>query len=921
MTDAQRLLYQFAPFRDSTTFQMFVRVKFGWLLISVVLTVWHFQAAAEQLAAPWSWPAEYGFLFSWAIWLLTSGFGVRTVGQVAAPTRARQADDGGGERDLPPDFNKEQQLELLSTALRATANAIVITDVRGRIVWVNPAFTQLTGYELGEVFGRNPRILKAGINKEPFYQELWQTITSGGVWRTDEIVNRRKDGSLYTEQMTITPVTDANGAISHFIAIKQDISKRKEAETALARERNFAYQIMENMGEGLAVVDENGLLTYGNPALGQLTGRSQAELLGQPLDGWLQKHAGSTAQQEDVPGQSIRYEADVHAIGSATADGATECAPRDTDDTQRVVLVTEVARADAADPRGKILVITDMTARKQLEMDLARTRDRAIEASRLKSEFLANMSHEIRTPLNGIIGMTGLLLGTPLDAEQRDFAETIRTSGDTLLSIINEILDFSKIEAGKLELDPHPFALRACIGEVLDLLAPKAVDNGLELAYFVDEDVPEHLTGDETRLRQILINLVGNALKFTPRGEVIVSVRRLRQRKGKPSLEFAVKDTGIGIPAERVHALFQPFTQLDASTTRRFGGTGLGLTISKRLAEMMGGTMWVESQPGVGSTFHFTIQAEATPVQAIQQPPANTVALAGKRLLIVDDNATNRTILNNYAATWHMDVMTVASAAAALELLDAGQRFDVAVIDMQMPEMDGLQLAAAITAPPRNNPMPVVLLTSLGRYNEEQAPPSLAAHLTKPVKAQHLATVLLDVMQRNRPASTGKPDAAPAPQTEIVRLSDRLPLRILLAEDNLVNQKVGVRSLERLGYTPDVTANGREVLEALARRPYDVILMDVQMPELDGIETTRKIRKNSTLSRQPHIIAMTAHALEGDRELCLACGMDDYISKPIRLETLIESLEKLADTGQDATPNTCNSGATQGTKAQDDKPN
>lgn len=882
-----------------------------WLLVSVALTIWHIQASAVQLAAPWAALAEYGFLFSWAVWLATISVGIQTATNAAAPISARQTDGN----DLLPPFASDRQLELLSAAVRATANAIVITDVHGKIVWVNPAFTELTGYTLAEAIGRNPRLLKAGLNQEPFYRELWQTIKAGQVWQTDEIVNRRKDGTLYTEQMTITPVADESGTISHFIAVKQDVSKRKEAEMELANERNFAVQIMEHMGDGLAVVDGHGRLTYANSALSQLTERDQEKLVGQPLDTWLQMYPHPAATAEQLPGQSIRYEATVTPIVNLTAEGEAS----GPDECPRVVLVTEVRCSDAARSDGKILVVTDMTERKQLETDLAQTRDQAIEASRLKSEFLANMSHEIRTPLNGIIGMTGLLLDTQLDTEQRDFAETIRSSGDTLLTIINEILDFSKIEAGKLELDAQPFALRQCIGQVLDILAPKALDNGLELAYFVEENVPDYLIGDETRLRQILINLVGNALKFTSQGEVIVSVRKLRSQQSKTELEFAVKDTGIGIPAQRVGALFQPFTQVDASTTRRFGGTGLGLTISKRLAEMMGGTMWVDSTVNVGSTFHFTIQANATSAPSIRHTATDFGKLAGKRMLVVDDNATNRTILCKYAAAWHMAVGSVASAADALRLLDADQRFDVAVIDMQMPEMDGMQLAAAIAASPRYHELPIVLLTSLGQHTESHAPHNLAAHLTKPVKAQHLANVLLDVMELDQPAADQRSAQESATQETPVRLGDRLPLRILLAEDNLVNQKVGVRILERLGYTPDVAANGREVLDVLAQAAYDVILMDVQMPELDGIETTQHIRRDSTLSGQPHIIAMTAHALDGDRELCLASGMDDYISKPIRLETLIEALEKLADVRQIATSIPYAGVVSEGSKAQDDK--
>ena len=773
----------------------------------------------------------------------------------------------------------ERQRQYSEALVQNSPVAIVTTDLEAIVVSWNPAAENLFGYEIYEAVGKNLDSLIAA-NGELMDEAVEITRQTAQEVRINSVTQRaRKDGTRVDVELLALPVV-LNGERVGMIAIYHDISERVKAENALRQQKQYFEALFQNSPVAFVTADRNFRIVEWNPVAEKVFGYTQDEAVGQFVDDLVATHP---EVQEEAAAFNFRAE-EGEFIRAITKRNRKDGSLIDLEVLVMPVLVAE-------EQVGMLVIYHDIS-------ELLEARKEAESANEAKSAFLATMSHEIRTPMNAIIGMSGLMMDTELSAEQHEFADVIRTSGDALLAIINDILDFSKIEAGRMDLEEEPIDLRELLESSIDLIRIPASQKGLDLAYEMDPTVPPAILGDATRLRQILINLLNNAVKFTESGEVVLEVQSarypsapLRAGQARGSLHFSVRDTGIGIPADRVDRLFQAFSQVDASTSRRYGGTGLGLAISKSLAELMGGEMWVESVEGEGSNFHFTIRAEPAPELEVREHlTGEQPELAGKRLLVVDDNPTNRRILSLQTKNWGMIARDTDSPALALKWLERGDPIDLAIIDMHMPGMEGVELAERIRELPGRADLPLILFSSLSGRELKLDDSPFSDHLQKPLKQSLLFDTLMNVFS-TAPVSSRR---SPVRSEIDTSLGEKLSLRILLTEDNAVNQKVALRILERMGFQADIAANGLEALEAVRRQPYDVVLMDVQMPEMDGLEATRKIRHLASLKDLPsvRIIAMTANATEEDRRACFEAGMDDYIAKPIRVEELADALSR-----------------------------
>ena len=797
-------------------------------------------------------------------------------------TERRQADEKLRESEL-----------LYHSLVESLPQNIFRKDLNEQFTFANQNFCKLMDKPLDEVIGKTDFDFSPPELAEKYRADDRRVMESGKVFQTVEAHKEPGQGTIYVETVK-TPLYDRDGNIAGIQGIFWDVTQKKRTENQLAYERELLRALLDTIPDRIYFKDRDSQFIRISRALADQFGlKDPEEAVGKSdFDFFTKEHAQPAFEDE----QKI-LETGKPIIGKTEketwSDGGTSWA-----------LTTKMALQNS---EGEIIgtfgVSKDITELKQAEEQLSLARDAALESANLKSEFLATMSHEIRTPLNGIIGMIGLLLDTKLNSQQKDFAHTVRSSADALLDIINDILDFSKMEAGRLIFEKIDFDLRGIVEDIAELMAERAQSKGIEFGCDIQTDMNTLLRGDSGRIRQVILNLVSNAVKFTSNGEVVIRVTKEAETEERLTARVAVVDTGIGVSKNNAERIFDAFTQADGTTTRRYGGTGLGLAICKQLIEMMGGEIGIESEIGKGSTFWFALRLEKQ--SSTRDPAQESESLKGRRVLIVDDNTTNREILLHQTQAWEMKTRSAIDGEQALQELDAaakeGESSDIALLDMQMPGMDGVQLARAIRADERFEKTRLAMLTSLGdRFDpQELQAVGLAAVLVKPVKQKRLLDCIVQTLAG---VDSINDLTAVSPGTDFLRrdqLVNARKLRILLAEDNSVNQKVALLQLKRLGYTADCVADGAEAVEELERVPYDVVLMDCHMPVKDGYEATLEIRETEAgvKATQPdfkpiYIIAMTANAMEGDRDRCLETGMNDYVAKPVEPQALSSALQR-----------------------------
>jgi two-component system sensor histidine kinase/response regulator len=779
------------------------------------------------------------------------------------------------------EYMLRERTELLDTLIQTSPVGIIVHDQDRVVTMANPAFCEIFGFTEQECTGRKVEELIVQPGAELAFLANAQRIADGAVLQ-GSMKRKRKDETLVDVEVHAKRLL-ADGQYCGAFALFQDITKRVEAETALRESEEVFRTLCSAAPVGVFRTDEKGIGIYSNDRLQEIHGLTMDQVSADP---------GVGIHPDDVERVLASRRLNVEA-GDRFSDQFRYLKPNG--EVVWVSLQGGPIRGSDGCLQGYVGVMEDITVLRDAHDQMREAKEAADAASRAKSEFLANMSHEIRTPMNGVIGMTELALDTELDPSQREYLNAVKYSADSLLTVINDILDFSKIEVGKLSLDPIEFNLRDHLGQAMKILAARAHEKGLELACFVPPELPDFVLGDPVRLRQVILNLIGNAIKFTEHGEVVLRVELEAQDAAGMSLHFAVSDTGIGIPPEKQQLIFEPFSQADTSTTRRYGGTGLGLSISSRLIDMMNGRMWLESEIGVGTTFHFTAQFGSASALVSGPPNADPAILADLRVLIVDDNATNRQILEKTLVYWNMRPTSASGADAGLALLQAarasGQPFGLMLVDCHMPDTDGFMLVDQVRKQPGIEDLVIVMLTSGGQRGDAQRCRDLgiSAYLIKPVLQSDLLEALLRVL------GTRSDPAEPIQLITRHTLREaRMPLRVLLAEDNIVNQRLAVRLLEKEGHSVVVAGDGAKVLEALERQTFDLILMDVQMPVMDGMEATAAIRKREQdYGTRIPIVAMTAHAMAGDRQRFLSLGMDGYVSKPIHSRDLFDAIENV----------------------------